>query len=100
MPHLLTVLLLVTVGMCNELAWHSADMFVANLSHIAKLSFCLWCMAELRSSWKVGQSVVCYVALVRQFFYEIGVVLACNVSRAFSIMITAIVITAIVITSL
>lgn len=64
--------------MCNELAWHSADIFVAKLSHIAKISYCQWSMTELRSSWKVGQSVVCNVALVWKFVYEIGVVVACN----------------------
>jgi len=82
----------VAVGVCNELAWHSADTFVAKLSHIAKISYCQWCMTELRSSWKVGQSVVCNVGFVWKFVYEIGVVLACNVYRTLSTVITAIVI--------
>jgi hypothetical protein len=67
-------------------------MFVAKLSHIAKISYCQWSRTELRSSWKVGQSVVCNVALVWKFVYEIGVVVACNVYRTFSTMITAIVV--------
>jgi hypothetical protein len=50
--------------------------------------------------WKVGQSVVCNVALVRQFAYEIGVVVACYVYRTFSTLITAVVIIATVIASL
>jgi len=90
----------VAIGTCNELAWHSADMFVAKLSHTAKISYCRWGMTELRSLWKVGQSVVCNFALVRQFVYEIGVVVTCYVYRTFCTMITAIVITATVIASL
>jgi len=76
--------------MCNDLAWHFADMFVAKLSHIAKISYCQWSMTELRSAWKVGQCVVCNVSLAWQFVYEIGVAVAYSVYRTFSIMITAI----------
>jgi len=55
-------------------------------------------MTELRSSWQVGQSVVCTVTLVWQIVYEIGMFVACYVYHTCSIMITtvAIIITTVI----
>ena len=48
-------------------------------------------MTELRASWKVGQPVVCNVALLWHFAYESCVVVAFNICRTVSSMITAVV---------